>query len=86
MAGIIVYWDLEEEPDGNVQHIAQHGVTKDEVVEVLENPEDTDASHSSGWPVAFGHTSTGKYLLVAYEEIGRDQFYPITAYEVPEPA
>ena len=83
MAGITVYWDPDEEADGNVQHIAQHGVTK---VEVLENPQDTDTSHSSGWPVAFGHTSTGKYLLVAYDEIGPDEFYPITAYEVPEPA
>ena len=30
---MMVYWDLDEEADDNVQHIAQHGVTKDEVVE-----------------------------------------------------
>ena len=34
-----VIWDLDEDPDGNVEHIAEHGVSKAEVEEVLENPE-----------------------------------------------
>ena len=39
-------WDLDEEPDGNVQHIAEHGVTKEEVEEVLSDPSNpTDQSH-----------------------------------------
>ncbi len=24
-------WDLDDDPDGNVEHCAQHGVTKEEV-------------------------------------------------------
>lgn len=26
-----IIWDLDDDPDGNVQHCAQHGVTKEEV-------------------------------------------------------
>lgn len=26
-----IIWDLDDDPDGNVQHCAEHGVTKDEV-------------------------------------------------------
>jgi len=76
-------WDLDDEPDGNVQHCLEHGVTKDEVGEVLENPVSTDDSHSSGKPVAFGDTSTGRHLIVVYEEIDEETAYPITAYDVP---
>ena len=39
-------------------------------------------SRSSGRPVVFGDTSTGKHLIVVYEEIDA-AVYPITAYEVP---
>jgi hypothetical protein len=35
-----IIWDLDEDPDGNVQHCADHGVMKEEVEEVLENPVD----------------------------------------------
>jgi hypothetical protein len=43
-----------------------------------------DDSYSSGRPVAFGDTSTGRHLIVVYEEIDADTVYPITAYDVPE--
>jgi len=38
---------------------------------------------SSGRPVVFGDTSTGRHLMVVYEETGEDTVYPVTAYEVP---
>ncbi len=78
-----ILWDLDDDPDGNVQHCAEHGVTKDEVEEVLQNAEDADISRSSGRPVVFGDTSAGRHLMVVYEEIEPDTVYPITAYEVP---
>ncbi len=78
-----IVWDLDDDPDGNVQHCAAHSVTKEEVEEVLENATDTDISRSSGRPVAFGDTSTGRHLMVVYEEIDADTVYPVTAYEVP---
>jgi hypothetical protein len=81
-----VWWDLDEEPDGNVRHIAEHGLTKDEVEQVLSNPSNpTDQSQSSGRPATFGWTSTGKHIIVIWEEVQEDPLtaYPVTAYEVP---
>ena len=76
-------WDLDDDPDGNVQHCLQHGVTKDEVADVLQNPTDTDTSDSSGRPIAFGDTSSGRHLMVVYEEVDAETAYPVTAYDVP---
>jgi hypothetical protein len=45
-----IIWDLDDDPEGNVQHCALHGVTKEEVEEVLENATDADVSRSSGRP------------------------------------
>lgn len=33
-----VLWDLDDEPHGNVQHIAEHGLTVDEVEDVCTLP------------------------------------------------
>jgi hypothetical protein len=72
-----------------VTHIAERGVTKEEVEEVLWNEDnETDASASSGRPITFGWTSTGKHLAVVWEAAGDDprMVYPITAYETPSRA
>jgi len=78
-----ILWDLDDDPEGNVQHCAEHGVTKEEVEEIFENATDADISLSSGRPVIFGDASTGRHLMVVYENIDVDTVYPITAYEVP---
>jgi len=78
-----ILWDRDDDPDGNVQHCGKHGVTKEEVEDVIENPLDEDISRSSGRPVAFGYTSTGRHLMVVYEQIDADTVYPVTAYDVP---
>jgi uncharacterized DUF497 family protein len=78
-----ILWDPDDDPDGNVQHFAEHGVTKEEVETVFQNVTDEDFSHSSGRPVAFGDTRTGRHLMVVYEEIDAEAVYPITAYDVP---
>ena len=77
-------WDLEDDPQGNVQHIAEHGITKAEVVEVLARPETREESRSSGRPVAIGATSSGRTILVVYEEIDEDTVYPVTAYDLED--
>jgi hypothetical protein len=78
-----ILWDPDDDPDGNVQHCAEHGVTKEEVEEVLQDPADADISRSSGRPVVFGDTSTGRHLMVVYERINAGTAYPVTAYDVP---
>jgi hypothetical protein len=83
-------WDLEDDRDGNYSHICVegHGVTREEVEEVLAANYDTATqSRSSGQPEAFGWTASGKYLTVVFEMVadGPLTVYPITACEVPPP-
>jgi uncharacterized DUF497 family protein len=78
-----IIWDLDDDPNGNVQHCAEHGVTKEDVEQVFQNPTDADISRSSGRPVVFGDTSTGRHLMVVYEAINADTVYPVTAFDVP---
>lgn len=49
-------------------HIAEHGVTRAEFEEVVMDPDHIDVSESSGKLIAFGPTSTGKYLACVYDE------------------
>jgi uncharacterized DUF497 family protein len=80
-----IIWDDEDLPDGNVQHIAEHELTIEDVEYVLENPVDVTMSKSSGRPCCFGYTPGGDFIIVIYEEIEEDVIYPITAYELTEP-
>ena len=77
-----ILWDEDDDPTGNVRHCADHGFTKEDVVDVLQSPIDTDFSRSSGRPLAFGYTRTGRYGVVVYERFDDQTVYPITAYEV----
>jgi hypothetical protein len=45
MAYFEIIWD--EEPGGNVEHVAEHGLTPEDVEEVIFNPVDHDVSRSS---------------------------------------
>jgi hypothetical protein len=83
-----ILWDLEDDPDGNVQHLRQHDVSIEESEEILLDPHSSRAvSRSSGLPTAFGWTSTGRHLAVVYEVVDNDPLTlrPVTAYDVPPP-
>ena len=66
------------------EHLARHGVTPDEFEEVVCDPHEVDQSHSSGRPIAFGETSTGKYLACVYELLDDMTVLPVTAYDVED--
>jgi hypothetical protein len=86
---IFVVWDLEDDPQGNFQHIAEHDVTPEEVEEVLNDGDSrTTYSASSGRPITFGWTAAGRYLAVVWEEVDAEPLtvYPVTAYPAPEPS
>ena len=89
MSDIQIIWDLPDEPTGNYRHIIDgHDVTIEEVEEVLRDPNaEDDISRTSGNPVAFGWTTTGKYIILVYELVLEDPriLYPLTAYPVPPP-
>ena len=78
-------WDDPDDSNGNVQHVAEHGLTIDEVEHVLLHPAAEGTSQSSGRPCIFGFTPSGEYIIVIYEEPHDGVAYPVTAYEVPEP-
>jgi uncharacterized DUF497 family protein len=80
-----VFWDLDEDPTGNVQHIAENDLTKEDVEGVLANSSAEGKSRSSGRAAAWGYTADGRYIIVIYDEIDEDTIRPVTAYEVEEP-
>lgn len=87
MAFAHVVWDLPDDPDGNVAHIAEHDITPEEVEEILFDPDsETTVSRSSGENITFGWTTSDRYLAVVWEHVTDDPLTmrPITAYEVRE--
>jgi hypothetical protein len=86
----LIIWDDEDDPDRNYRHIVGPGeVTAEEVDEVLLNhPGGPDGySDSSGEPLVYGWTGSGKHIVVIYRDESEDDLViirPITAYPVPE--
>ena len=85
----LIDWDEPDDEGSNTAHIAEHGLMPDEVESVLCG-EDTrfDVSDSSGRPLAFGTTQTGRFIVVVFEVLNLTDplvLRPITAYDVPEP-
>ena len=84
MPMIDIIWDMPDDPDGNVQHIAEHGLTPADVEFVLNHPRRRAISRSSGRPMVFGRTRSGEHVVVIYEEIDDSTIYPVTAYAIEE--
>jgi hypothetical protein len=98
IAGVIIYdkppWRDANVPwydflwldgeEGNLEHIAEHGLTPDDVEHVVKNFIAESVSHSSGRPIRFGFTPDGKYIAVVFEWIDDVTVYPITAYELED--
>ena len=85
MSFLRILWDSEDDPEGNVAHIAEHGLSVEDVEAVLAKPDSEGTSRSSGAPVVWGFTPDDKYIIVVYEQIDEDTIRVTTAYEVPEP-
>jgi uncharacterized DUF497 family protein len=79
-----VIWDDDDRLDGNVRHIAEHGLTIDDVEFVLENPTREGMSVSTGRPCCLGYTPDGEFIIVVYDQVDTETIYPVTAYEVAE--
>jgi hypothetical protein len=85
----LILWDDEDDPQGNVQYIVGPGaVTQGEVEDVLYDHEGpVESSDSSGRPMVFGWTPTGKRVAVVFTfEDDPDLIIvrPVTAFPVPE--
>lgn len=81
MAWFRYYWS--DEPKGNIQKIADHGLTTDDFEFVFENYETEVLSHSSHRLIRFGYTADGRYIAAVFEWDEVDvTVIPVTAYEV----
>jgi uncharacterized DUF497 family protein len=78
------FWDDEQDPEGNIEHIAEHDLTVEDVEHVLKYPTEEGTSKSSGLPAAWGFTPDGRFIIVVYEEVAEKTVRVITAYEVPQ--
>jgi hypothetical protein len=89
MAFVQFLWDEPEDEGGNYQHICvENDVSPDEYAEVYLDPRSVRArSRSSGRPMAFGSTSSGRHLVVVWEDVSDDPpaIRPVTAYDTPPP-
>jgi uncharacterized DUF497 family protein len=85
----LIDWDEADDDGSNTVHIAEHGLTPEEVESALFDDNTTfDLSDSSGRPIAFGNTVTGRFVAVVFEVLNVADpliIRPITAYDVPEP-
>ena len=86
MKYVTIIWDEDDDPEGNVVHVLEHGMLPSDVEWVIEHATTEDVSMSSGRPCVFGYTPGGDYVIVIFEQVGADTIYPVTAYEVDEPA
>jgi hypothetical protein len=79
---IDILWDLPDDPNGNVWHIAEHGLVPVDVEFVINNPIKRGKSRSSGRPMVLGLAPCGERIVVIYEQIDELRLYPIAAYIV----
>ena len=80
-----IIWDADDDPDGNVQHVAEHDLMVEDVEQVLAAPVSEGRSKSTGYPAVWGYVPDGRFIIVVFDEIDDDTLRVITAYEVPEP-
>ena len=73
MDDVSVLWDMEDDPDGNVQHIAENDLSVEEVEDVLLDPDnEVQVSRTTGRPITLGWTSTGRHIAVVWETVIAD--------------
>ena len=79
-------WD--DAPGGNVEHIARHDLTPEEVESAFDHIELQTTSRSSGRPAIFGRTMNDEVIFVVYgldtDDDGQEFVYVYTAYAVEE--
>ncbi|MFN0104200.1 MAG: DUF4258 domain-containing protein [Bryobacteraceae bacterium] len=70
------------DPATGLPHIYGHDVSEQEVIDVLEIPEE-DRNGRDGSRVALGQTASGRYLSVIYvPDPALDSVFVITAYDL----
>jgi uncharacterized protein len=81
-------WDDDDDPNGNIAHIAAHGVTPTEAEDAILDPHRVPATAGripgrQRHRAIVGATRNGRILLVVYV-VQEDAFRVITAYEAED--
>ena len=67
------FWDEDDDPAGNVQHVGEHDLAVEDVEAVLSAPVSKGHSDSSGFPAVWGYVPDGRFIIVVFEEIDMTQ-------------
>jgi uncharacterized DUF497 family protein len=89
MAWFDVMWVYPEDADrpeeSNVAHVAQHGLTIEDVEHALQHPcGPAQQSRTSSRQVQTGPAVDGELIDVVYEWLDDVTIYPVTAYRLEE--
>jgi hypothetical protein len=77
-----IIWDLDDDPDGNVQHILQrHGITQEQFELIVASAKRLERSRISGNMTLTGRLPDGRLIRVIFQLVDQDTIYPITAFE-----
>lgn len=76
--------DVDHVEDSNVDHIAQHGLTPEDVEHALENPVGVERNSRYGRKIQTGFATDGRLIDVVYEWIDDVTLYPITAFPIED--
>jgi uncharacterized DUF497 family protein len=77
MPWLDIIWTEENE-----KHILEHGVTREEVEQVVRRSRGKWKSRSSKRPVLYGQTRGGREIAVVFEFVDAITIFPVTAYEI----
>jgi hypothetical protein len=66
--------------DEIINHLAEHGIGREDFEEVVSNPSRISVSRSSGRPCCWGETRDGRELFCVYEFLDEMTIIPVTAY------
>jgi hypothetical protein len=80
----LIAWDDEDDPRGNVQHIAHNGISMEDFESILTGPRSRRGrSRSTGRRTTWGGLPDGREIVIVYEIESTDPLIirPITAYE-----
>ena len=70
---------------GNIEQIAEHGLSQDDIQSVFDHPSGYGVSRTSGEDVVFGYTADSRYVACVFQVVDESTAYLITAFDVPEP-
>ena len=78
-------WDPDNQPNGNVQHIARHNIVPEEVEEVFEHPGEVLVRRTrQGYRLAYGRTATGRHLLIVFVLVRKSIVRIVTARDMDQ--